>query len=194
MRRVTRIIAAAAFFLVTPPSRVDAAPREALVPWKVAQPGRVETAPLTLYWIPAASEDVRRSELLISDALTLYSSRCVRMRVVRIDDRARVVRFAAAEALPQAVLVDDRGVVLGKVNARDGALERAEVERLVREELERRETAADAMLDDARAKADADDDAGAAALYRIVREARCMCPRQGRDAARALRKLRNAQR
>ena len=189
MFRVTRVVAAAAFFIVTASSRAEAAPREALVPWKVAQPGRPESSPLTLYWIPATGDDVRRSELIVSDRLTVYSSRCVRMRIVRIDDRARLVRLAGGEELPQAVLVDDRGNVVGRVVPRDGSLERSKVEQLVREELERRERAADAMLDLARETAEAGDAAAAAAFLRTVRDARCMCPRQGRDAERALRKL-----
>lgn len=188
MLRVTRNIALVALAITAWP--LDAAVRGALVPWKVAQPGRVETATLTLFWIPATGQDVRRSELLTSDELTLYSSQCVRMRIVRIDDRARLVRLAGGEELPIAVLVDDGGTVIGKVVARDGEIAREDVERLVREELGRRAAAADVMLDAARLKAEARDIEGAVALYRNVREARCMCPRQGRDATRALRKLR----
>lgn len=185
---VTRNIALVALAITVLP--LDASPRGALVPWKVAQPGRAETAPLTLYWIPATSQDMRRSELLASDELTIYSSQCVRMRIVRIDDRARLVRLAGGEELPVVVLVDAAETVIEKVAAGDGVIEREEVERLVRDELARRAAAADAMLDAARRKAESGDIDGAVALYRIVREARCTCPRQGRDATRALRKLR----
>lgn len=188
MLRVTRNIALVALAITAWP--LDASPRGALVPWKVAQPGRVETSPLTLFWIPATGQEMRRSELLASDELTLYSSQCVRMRIVRIDDRARLVRLAGGEELPVVVLVDDTGAVIGKVAAQDGEIERDEVERLVRDELARRAAAADAMLDAARLKAEERDLDGAVALYRNVREARCTCPRQGRDATRALRKLR----
>lgn len=188
MLRVIRHIVLVALAIAASP--VDVAARGALVPWKVAQPGRVETAPLTLFWIPATGHDMRRSELLASDELTLYSSQCVRMRVVRIDDRARLVRLAGGDELPVAVLVDEAGAVIGKVTGRDGGIDRGDVERLVRDELARRAAAADAMLDAARLKADARDVDTATALYRTVWEARCTCPRQGRVAARALRKLR----
>lgn len=189
MRSVTRTIAVAlAFTAATWP--VDVSARGALVPWKVAQPDRIEKGPLTLFWIPATGEDLRRSDLLSSDELTLYSSQCVRMRIVRIDDRARLTRLAGGEELPIVVLVDDSGAVLGKVTAREGRIERRDVEALVREELGRRAAAADTMLDAARVKAERRDIDAAVALYRSVWEARCTCPRQGRDASRALRKLR----
>lgn len=188
MLRVTRNIALVALAIAALP--LDASARGALVPWKVAQPGRSEASPLTLYWIPATHQNMRRSELLASDVLTLYSSHCVRMRIVRIDDRARLAHLAGERELPLVVLVDHAGSVIGSVTARDGEIEREHVERLVRDELARRAAAADALLDAARLKAEERDIDGAVALYRNVREARCTCPRQGRDATRALRKLR----
>jgi hypothetical protein len=60
---------------------------------------------------------------------------------------------------------------------------------MVREELDRRVSEAEALLDQAREKADAGDTDAAIAIYRAVWERRCICPRQGRDAQRALKKL-----
>jgi hypothetical protein len=75
--------------------------------------------------------------------------------------------------------------VLGRVEAEDGVLLLHEVEDLVRDELDRREAAADALLDRAREL----DSAAAMELYATVWEARCLCPKQARDAKRAMKKL-----
>lgn len=192
MRRVTCNIAIAVFSLAAAAHTLAQPGRGALVPWKIIQPGRVEAAPLTLYWIPATRGEMRRSPLLASDELTLYSSRCVLMRVVRIDDRARLTQLAGGEELPLVALVDQAGEIVGKVTAEAGDINLSSVERLVRLELERRGAAADALLDSARSKADEGDIDAATALYREVADARCTCPRQAKDATRALRKLRVA--
>jgi hypothetical protein len=60
---------------------------------------------------------------------------------------------------------------------------------MVREELDRRAAEAEETLDAAREKADAGETDAAIVLYRAVWEQRCVCPRQARDASRALRKL-----
>lgn len=163
--------------------------RLSLVPWEVLEPGAVVNAPLILFWIPASAEELRRSELLTSHALTLFSSRCVAMRVVRFNDRVRLTSLGIGADVPAAVLTDRAGNILGRVESKGGALQVAEVEDLVREELDRREAEADARLDRAREHAEDGNDAAAMAIYRAVYEDRCICPRQGRDARRALKKL-----
>lgn len=164
-------------------------PRVALVPWEVLDAGEPVDAPLILYWIPASAEELRRSELLTSYDLTLYSARCVAMRVVRFNDRTRLTRLGVDDDVPMVVLTDRGGRELGRVESEDGALWVTEVEELVRRELDRRTVEADAQLDRAREYADAHDDEAAVALYERVWESRCLCPRQARDAKRALRKL-----
>lgn len=157
-----------------------------LVPWKVLEPGTpVEPSPLILFWIPASRDELRRSALLTSDELTLYSSQCVAMRVVRLDDRELLDRLGVGSALPAVVLADADGEVV----ARTGGASVGEVEALVRDELHDRAARAETMLDEARQKAAAGDVEGAIALYRRVWAQRCECPRQGRAAGRALRKL-----
>src|SRR5690349_6456029 len=89
-----------------------------LVPWKVLQPGEVIPAPLTLFWIPASPEAMRRSSMLTSNNLTIFSSRCVAMRVVRFDDGARLAKLNVEEELPVAVLADRDGNILGSVTGR----------------------------------------------------------------------------
>ena len=160
-----------------------------LVPWKVIEPGESVEAPLVLYWVPASPDEVRRSPLLTSDELTLYSSRCVAMRVVRTDDGARLATLRVNGELPVAVLADGAGRVIAVVDGERGKLSGVEVEELVREELETRMASADMLLDEARRHADDGDVEAAQELYREVWDARCLCPRQGKVAQKALRRL-----
>lgn len=188
MCRFACVLAALAFVLAgaeLPAGEVHVS----LVPWKVLAPRDTVDAPLVLFWIPASPDELRRSPLLTSDELTLYSSRCVAMRVVRVDDRARMTRLAPENEIPVAVLTDRKGEILGHIAGEDGYLPVSEVESLVRDELERRAGEAEALLDRAREHAEANEIAAATELYERVWEARCMCPRQGRDAKRALKKL-----
>ena len=161
----------------------------ALVPWRVVEPGAEVDAPLSLFWIPASADELRRSAMLTSDDLTLFSSQCVAMRVVQLNDIDRVAEFSADAELPVAVLTNRAGEIVGRVDSEHGVLSVADVEDLVRDELGRRAAEQDAVLDRARARAEADDVDGAVALYRAVWEERCVCPRQARDARKALKKL-----
>jgi hypothetical protein len=174
-------------------SGADALPAEerhlSLVPWKVLDPGESVEAPLMLFWVPASGEDLRRSDLLISDELTVYASRCVAMRVVRPDDGERIVALRIESPLPVVVLADAKGEVLGTIESAGGVISVASVEELVRDELEARAADADAHLDEARRRADDGELDAATEMYRSVWEQRCVCPRQGRAAQRALRRL-----
>jgi hypothetical protein len=162
----------------------------ALVPWRVAEPGMTVDAPLVLYWIPASPDEMRRSPLLTSRDLALFSGRCVAMRVVRPNDTNRLVQLVEEGApLPLAVLASGDGHVIGRVAPKEGEGALDAVEDLVRDELDERAAEADTLLDRARAKAEARDVAGAIVLYQAVWEARCLCPRQAKDARKALRKL-----
>lgn len=162
----------------------------ALVPWKVLEPDEEVTTPLVLYWIPPSADAVRRSPMLTSNDLTRYSARCVAMRVVRVDDTARLVKLRVDEELPVAVLADGEGNVLGSVDAKGGGrLSVIEVESLVGGVLHQRELAAERLLDDARALSNRDDVAGALDLYRRVLDARCVVPRQAKAAEKAIRRL-----
>ena len=162
----------------------------ALVPWHVAEPGIRVDAPLVLFWIPSSPDELRHSPLLTSAELALFSSRCVAMRVVRPNDTTRLIQLAEeGTPLPLAVLASGDGEVIGRVSGEDGDHALEAVETLVRAELDERADLADDLLDRARAKAEAHDSAGAIALYEAVWEARCLCPRQARDAKKALRKL-----
>lgn len=107
------------------------------------------------------------------------------MRVIRLDDDVRLATLGIADVHPVVVLADGAGRVIGSVARED----LVEIEDLVRDELDLRMFHADALLDQAQKRASEGDRLGAIALYREVWEARCMCPRQGKVAGRALRRL-----
>jgi hypothetical protein len=185
MPGLARVLAAIAFLAAAADALAGGDDRVSLVPWRVLDPSVKVDSPLVLYWIPASADELRRSQMLTSDELTLFSSRCVAMRVVRFNDSTRLTSLGVGPAVPMAVLADGEGTVIGRVEPDDGVLLLHEVEELVRKELDRREAAADALLDRARTE----DTSAAMELYGMVWEARCLCPKQARDAKRAMRKL-----
>lgn len=185
----TRVAALIALFASGANALPDEERHLSLVPWKVTEPGEAVEAPLVLFWIPASGEDLRRSDLLTSDELTLYASRCVAMRVVRADDGERLVALRVEFPLPVVVLADAKGEVLGTIASAGGMISVASVEELVRDELSARAADAEARLDEAYRRADDGELDAAKELYRSVWEERCVCPRQGRAAQRALRRL-----
>ncbi|MDQ3281422.1 MAG: hypothetical protein M3Q69_08420 [Acidobacteriota bacterium] len=189
MAGLARAVAAIVVFSAGAISVAAGEPRVSLVPWRVIEPGAKIDAPLVLFWVPASSEELRRSELLTSDDLSLGSSRCVAMRVVRANDYARLAALGVEGNVPMAVLADRNGNVIGRVEADDGVLPIGEVEELVLDELDRREAEAEELLDRARARAAERDADAALRIYQAVAEAHCVCPRQARDARRAMRKL-----
>jgi nucleotide-binding universal stress UspA family protein len=189
MQRWVRSVALAALIAAGTPALPEERSLVPLVPWKVLQPDEVITAPLALFWVPASPEAMRRSAMLTSDSLTLFASRCVAMRVVRFDDGGRLAALQVEEELPVAVLVDRDGRILGSVQSDGGRLSVREVEDLVRSALDEREAQAEKLLDAARQHAGAGDVPAALELYGKVSEARCLCPRQAKVAAKALRRL-----
>lgn len=190
MQRWARSFALVALVLAGVNALPDDDSLVSLVPWKVLQPDEAINAPLALFWVPASPDAMRRSTMLTSNELTLFSSRCVAMRVVRFDDGARLAKLQVEAELPVAVLADRDGHVLGTVTSEHGRLSVADVEDLVRRALDERESQAEKLLDAARERAEAGDVDTALELYERVSEARCLCPRQAKVAAKALRRLR----
>lgn len=171
------------------PSMLAGSRSASFVPWKILKPGDEPVlAALNVYWVPSSRDDFRRSELLRSDELTTYSSQCVAMQVVPPEDRSMLTRLGA-EKLPVVVLSDGEGNEIARVHPDRGTVRLEEVETMVRSELSEMESAAELTLDGARAKAEAGETSAAIALYSRVWDQRCTCPRQARDAQRALRKL-----
>jgi hypothetical protein len=164
-------------------------PHLSLVPWKVLARGESVSAPLVVFWIPASAEEVRRSKLLESSDLTLFSSRCVAMRIVRLDDRPRLAALNAGDALPLVVIVEPGAGEVRRVEAQHGHIALHAVESAVGEEIARIEKRADGMLDTGRLRLEEGKESAARLLYRKVKEQRCICPRQAREAERVLRRL-----
>lgn len=189
MRRRACLVALAAFVAAGALALQAGEDHLSLVPWKVLEPGEAVDAPLVLFWVPLSPDEVRHSPLLTSDELTLYSSRCVAMRVIRVDDGARLANLGVSAQLPVAVLAESGGHVITAIESDRGTLSVADVEDAVREELDARTEGAQEKLDQAQRLADDGDVGEAAALYRQVWEERCVCPREGRAAQKALRRL-----
>lgn len=184
MRRA-RCVALIALVAAALLARTDEQRPRSLVPWRVLERGEPAAGPLTLFWIPGSAAAMRRSPLLVSNELTRFSARCVAMRVIRLDDEARLAALEIGKEHSVVVLADRAGRVIGRVAREDVA----EIEDLVRDELDLRTFHADNLLDQAQARAKEGDHPGAIALYREVWDARCMCPRQGKVAGKALRRL-----
>ena len=187
MRRGTACLASIAIALTAAVALAGNNGHPSLVPWKVVEPGaEQERSPLVLYWVPDSPEELRRSALLTSDELTRFSSHCVAMRVVRLDDFELLRRIGVeADEIPQVVLVDREGDVVAYAEPSSVT----EVETMVRHELVRLAEEAEEMLDLARDKAEADEVDAAIAIYREVWKQRCLCPRQGKAAQRALKRV-----
>jgi hypothetical protein len=111
------------------------------------------------------------------------------MVVVQPDDHVRIASLRVDGKLPMVLLADADGAVLARLESESGELPAAEVENMVRDALNARSAAFDSLLDDAKEKAASGETEAAIILYRKVWEQRCTCPRQGKDAQRALRKL-----
>lgn len=161
------------------------------VPWKVLRPGTPPPrAPLMLFWIPASRQELRRSELLTSEELARFATQCVAMVVVQPDDHVMIESLQVDGRFPLVLLADADGAVLARLESESGDLPVAEVEAMVRAALDSRGALADAVLDAAKEKAASGETEAAILLYRNVWDQRCTCPRQGKDAQRALKKLR----
>jgi hypothetical protein len=159
------------------------------VPWKVMNHDSALPADaLVLYWIPSSPDELRRSQLVTSRALSVYAARCVGMHVVRADDEARIEKFGVGELLPVALLMNGEQEV-GRVANRNGALDADAVAHMVREAFDARELLTLERAAEARRLAEAGQTAAAVERYRRVAQERCAFPRLARDAQRALRKL-----
>jgi hypothetical protein len=162
----------------------------AFVPWKIHRAGDAPpVSPLVLYWVPASADDFRHSDLLTSRALASYTAQCIALEVVTSDDAAMLAKLAIDGPLPAAVLVDAWGIVAGRVVGSKGLLRASDVEKMMRDAMRAREESLNDGLDDAPKKISAGDRELAVAIYRRVWMQRCVFPRQGREAERAMKKL-----
>jgi hypothetical protein len=162
----------------------------AFVPWKVLNPGaKPLSGPLLLYWIPRSEEDFKHSPLLSSRPLTMFASQCVVMQVIRCDDAQTIAGLRATDELPVAILMNLDRTELARVRGDHGVLPVSAVETMVRDAMRTRESEVEEQLDECARRLERGEKEGAVALYRRIWEQRCMFPRAGREAQRALKRL-----
>jgi tetratricopeptide (TPR) repeat protein len=159
------------------------------VPWRVRAPkDPAPNAGLVLYWFPATNDELQKSSLRQSRALTLYAAQCVSMELG--DYRTpEGQKFVGDSKPPVAVLAKYDGAVVGKAESAGGMLKVAQVEKLVETEVKKREDALDASLKEGKDKAKAGDSEGAVKLLGAVAEEKCMFPKKAKEAAGELKKL-----
>jgi len=159
------------------------------VPWKVL---KASDAPvkdgLVLYWFPTGQYELEKSSLRSSRVLTLYSSQCVSMEVADVSG-PEAEKLTSGAKLPVAVLAQPDNTVVGKVVSTDGKLHVDQVEKLVEEEMKKRESAVKEKLEDAKNRAKVGDKQGAIDEFRAVVQQKCMFPGRAKDAAKGLKKL-----
>lgn len=158
------------------------------VPWKIWEARTSPNKGLVLYWFPASNDEIKKSSLLASRILTLYSSQCVAMTVA--DSKTPELQsIIGNSAVPVAVLASSDGSAINKVENTGGKLKVDQVEKLVDAEMKQRETTLDTQLKEAKEKAKAGDNQGAIAILKPVAEERCLFPKKAKDAAKELKKL-----
>lgn len=175
---------------MAPMGRDDASPRPVYqVPWKTVAPDQAAPAQgLIVYWFPASMKELQESDLVSSRELTLYSAQCVETWVSGAD-AALMEKLGAKGTPPMAVLTDAAGTVLGRVENERGVLRASAVERLVRDELKKREEALKEQLKTAKAKGKSGDNAAAVEILKAVWDQRCLFPKMAKEAAHSLKKL-----
>ncbi len=155
------------------------------VSWKVLAQGAARPqTPLAVYWFPDSADEARKSPLQTSRSLTQAGERCVSMAIVPTDNQALRDAFKATAGSPVVVVANADGAEVGRAPAGDVKA----VEKALSKALDDRETALSALLDGADKKAAGDRD-GAIADYQRVWKERCLSPKLGRKASKALGKL-----
>lgn len=164
------------------------APTVYKVPWKLWEARTAAQKGLVLYWFPASNDEVKKSPLLTSRILTLYSAQCVTMSVgdAGLPELKNVI---GDSALPVVVLATHDGTTIKKIDSTGGKLKVTEVEKAVEAEMKQRETALDAQLKSGKEKAKAGDKEAAIADLKPVAAERCLFPKKAKDAAGQLKKL-----
>lgn len=167
----------------------SAAPQVYQVPWQILKPD--QSGPkegLVLYWFPLSSKEVSESSLRTSRDLALWAGQGVTMLVA--DQTMPVAQqLKAVPDATQVILADPAGNVLGRAEGQKGFLKAKDAEKIVRDELKKRETVLTRTLTDAKAKAKAGDKPAAIALYQAVWAERVLFPKKAKDAAKELKKL-----
>lgn len=165
-----------------------AAPETYRVPWKVRSPKDQPAKGLVVYWFPASNDEVKKSSLRESRALSLYAAQCVSMEIA--DGQVPNAQTLLGEAKPPvAVIATPDGTPVTRVENKDGKLKVEALEKVLTSEVKTRETALDEQMKEAKAKAAAGEKETAIKLFQAVLEQKCMFPAKAKSAAKELKKL-----
>ncbi len=169
-------------------SNAGPAPTVYKVPWKMWDARTAPNKGLVLYWFPASNDEIKKSSLLASRILSIYSAQCVAMTVAdaKTPELAPII---GDSALPVAILTTADGAPLKKVENTAGKLKVDQIEKLLEGEMKQRETALDTQIKEAKEKVKAGDNPGAIALLKPVAEEKCLFPKKAKDASKELKKL-----
>jgi tetratricopeptide (TPR) repeat protein len=161
------------------------------VPWSLLRAGEkpAATARLVLYWFPASPTEARSSDLQSSRVLALATARCVATEIVPPDNSELYGRYLTSAKPPVALLATADGKEVGRAPAPGQTLTARLVEKVLDDEMKRRESAAKEQLDSAEKKATAGDKDAAATLYQVIWADRCLLPDSGKKAAKGLKAI-----
>jgi len=143
---------------------------------------------LVVYWFPVSKDEIQKSSLRESRALSLFASQCITMQLADTS-LPNAETLIGGSKLPVAVLASADGTPINKVENQNGKLKVDLVEKLVTTEVNQRQTAMATNLKDAKARATAGDKDSAIKLYRTVVGEKCMFPKQAKEAAKELKSL-----
>jgi tetratricopeptide (TPR) repeat protein len=169
-------------------SSTGPAPTVYKVPWRVWEARTAPNKGLVLYWFPASNDELKKSSLLASRILTLYSAQCVSMTVADAK-QPELQPIIGDSALPVAVLASADGSPIKKIENTAGKLKVDQIEKLLEAEMKQRETTLDTQLKSAKEKVKAGDNPGAIALLKPAAEEKCLFPKKAKDAAKELKRL-----
>jgi tetratricopeptide (TPR) repeat protein len=164
------------------------APETYPVPWKIRTAKDAPAKGLIVYWFPASADELKKSSLRMSRPLSLYASQCISMELA--DNKLPNAEQLIGEAkLPVAVIATPDGTPVTRVENQAGKLKVEALEKVLTTEVKTRESALDAQLKEAKAKADAGEKDTAIKLFQSVVEQKCMFPNKAKTAAKELKKL-----
>ncbi|HJZ80105.1 MAG TPA: tetratricopeptide repeat protein [Pyrinomonadaceae bacterium] len=159
-----------------------------IVPWKLHKATDAPAQGLVLYWFPASVDEIKKSSLRESRALSLYASQCVTMEWAD-GHTPNADKLMGDSKLPIAVLAKPDGTLINKLENTNGKLKVVDVEKLVDGEMKQRESSLDGTMKDAAAKVKAGDKDGAIAQYKSVLEQKCLFPKKAKEATKQLKAL-----
>jgi hypothetical protein len=162
-----------------------------LVPWRFLQSDTlVHEAPVTIYWIPTSVDDTEHHPLTSSKALLSTATRCVAFEIVPPERASAVRKLAGVGKAPAAFLVDGNGNVVRRLDSDgNGLLATDKVERMLNEELSVRDETMYRQMIAANQLGTSGHNKEAIELYQKIWDDRCLYPRAGADAQRALKEL-----